>query len=104
MPVPPKGVDRWSGFEGEALENRREAAFGNVVAPMARAGDLMLYKAIAGRPRDRDDLEALLTLHRVDLRHVRQRIVALAELAESPEMVQVFDAAALRALGHKTAR
>lgn len=57
---------------------------------------------IAGRPRDLDDLEALLALHRVDRTRVRQRIAELAELAEAPEIVTAFDAATRRADGSGT--
>jgi hypothetical protein len=86
----PTGVDldvslAWSAFEHEALARCTDARFGTVQAPMARPEDLVIYKAVAGRPRDLDDVEALLLLHRnIDLARVRRRVTELAALAEAP--------------------
>jgi hypothetical protein len=94
----PTGVDldvslAWSSFEHEALEARAPAHFGVVVAPMSSAEDLVVYKAIAARPKDLDDAEALLSLHpSIDRGRVRARVVELASLAEAPELVSVLDA------------
>jgi hypothetical protein len=64
----PTGVDldvsfAWSAFEQEALVAATPCAFGRVVAPMATPDDLVVFKAIAGRPKDAEDAEALLVLH-----------------------------------------
>jgi hypothetical protein len=47
-------------FELEALESRQEVRFGRVLAPMARPEDLVIFKALAGRPKDIDDATTLL--------------------------------------------
>ena len=54
---------------------------------MARAEDLVIFKAIAGRPKDMDDAEALLLLHPdIDVDRVRRVVRVLAELAELAEL------------------
>ena len=42
---------------------REKTQFGGVRAPMSVPEDLVVFKAIAGRPKDIDDAEALLVLH-----------------------------------------
>jgi hypothetical protein len=64
----PSGVDidlslAWSLFESEALDSREQARFGRVSVPTARAEDLVIYKQIASRPRDLQDVETLLALY-----------------------------------------
>lgn len=55
---------------------------------MARAEDLIVFKAIAGRGKDIDDAIALLVLYpKLDLERVRARVRVLAELADAPELV-----------------
>ena len=91
----------WTAFERDALAARADTRYGAVSAPMARVEDLLVFKAIAGRSRDIDDAVTLLTLYpEVGLDTVRGRVVALAELAEAPELLLGIDAIelALRSL------
>jgi hypothetical protein len=54
---------------------------------MARTEDLIIFKAMAGRPRDVEDASALLLLHGdVDLTRVRRHLHDLATLADEPEI------------------
>jgi hypothetical protein len=78
----------WSGFEQEALEQREIESYGRVRLPFATVADLLVFKAVAGRPRDLADVLSLLSLHRgVDLARVRDRVAVLSELADEPALV-----------------
>jgi hypothetical protein len=88
----PSGVDfdisfAWTEFEHEAIAAATVAAFGSVEAPMARPEDLIVFKAIAGRGKDMDDVAALLALYpQLDLTRVRARVRELAGHADTPEL------------------
>ena len=60
---------------------------------MAQAEDLIVFKAIAGRPKDVQDATTLLVLHSaIDHSRVRRRVSQLAALAEDPAPVNVLEA------------
>ncbi|MEZ4363193.1 MAG: nucleotidyltransferase [Kofleriaceae bacterium] len=88
----PSGVDfdvsfAWTEFEHEAITSATTAKFGAVKAPMARPEDLIVFKAIAGRGKDNDDVTALLTLYpEIDLMRVRAWVRELTAMADAPEM------------------
>lgn len=85
-------------FELEALACRQLVRFGRARAPMARPEDLVIFKALAGRPKDIDDATALLLLHRdIDLARVRERVAELAMLGEAPELIDGLEAVIARA-------
>lgn len=88
-------------FERDALARATPVDFGGVVVPMATAEDLVIYKAVAWRDRDRADIERLLILHgrEIDLDRVRDLVRRFAEAIEDPDRVQAFDEIAARALG-----
>ena len=84
-------------FELEALASRKLVRFGRARAPMARPEDLVIFKALAGRPKDIDDATALLILHRdIDVARVRDRVAELAMLAEAPELIDGLEAVIAR--------
>ncbi|MDX2014142.1 MAG: nucleotidyltransferase [Myxococcaceae bacterium] len=93
----PTGVDLdlsfgWTSFEVEALQHRASLAFGRVRAPMATPEDLIVLKAMAGRPKDIDDAAALLTLHpNIRLSRIRARLDELSSLANAPEASQSLE-------------
>jgi hypothetical protein len=108
----PTGVDldvslAWTTFEQEALAARENARYGRVAVPMARPEDLVIYKAMARRPKDVEDAQALLSMHRdIDLRRVRRRLRQLAALADEPEIergLEALIASARRARARGTA-
>jgi hypothetical protein len=82
--------------------------------PVASAADLVVYKAIASRERDRSDIERLLELHgqTMNLDRVRQTVRELAEALERPELVSELELLVTRSgvsrprgpLGKKRAR
>jgi hypothetical protein len=77
----------WTSFEHEALAARAATRYGKVSVPMARVDDLIVFKAIAGRPRDIDDAVTLLALYpNVDMTRVRAHVRTLARAAEAPEL------------------
>lgn len=95
----PTGVEldvsmAWTNFEQEALATCSVAAFGKARAPMAQAEDLIVFKAIAGRPKDIQDMTTLLVLYpAIDRARVRHRVSQLAALAEDAAPLNVLEAA-----------
>lgn len=95
----PTGVDfdvsmAWTNFEHAAIAASSIVEFGTVQAPMASAEDLIVFKAIAGRPKDIEDATALLVLYpKLDRKRLRSRVRQLAALAEEPELVRGLDEA-----------
>jgi hypothetical protein len=100
----------WTEFEHEAIAAATIATFGTVKAPMARPEDLVVFKAIAGRGKDMDDVAALLALYpNLDLARVRTRVRELAALADAPELTRGLDSvikssAATRGVSPKLAK
>ena len=83
----------WSAFEHDALATSTLASFGRVRVPMCTPESLLVFKAIAGRPKDTEDAEALLALYPdIDRARARARVAELAALAEVPEILVAFDA------------
>jgi predicted nucleotidyltransferase len=62
--------------------------------PIARAEDLVIYKAIAFRPQDQQDIERLVTLHGdgMDFARVRRIVGQFAEALDEPERSVHFEA------------
>jgi hypothetical protein len=89
----PSGVDLdvslgWTEFEREAIASSTRAAYGRASYPMARAEDLVVFKALAARPKDIDDAAALILMNpSMDLDRVRGRVMGLAEIAEEPALI-----------------
>ena len=88
-------------FERLALERADLIDFGGVSVPAATAEDLIIYKSVAWRDRDRSDVERLLTLHRasIDLGRIRALVREFATALDEPERVDQFEALVRRALG-----
>lgn len=93
----PTGVDldvslAWSAFEHDAIAAGTLTQFGRVVAPMSTPEDLVVFKAIAARPKDVEDSEALLLLHpEMDRGRIRRCVADLAAMVEAPELVDALD-------------
>jgi len=90
-----RGVRRFTtdidvAVRGDAVS--AEALLHRVRAPMCTAESLVVFKAIAGRPKDTEDAEALLVLYPdIDRSRVRSRVAELAALAEAAEMLDGLD-------------
>jgi hypothetical protein len=94
----PTGVEidvsmAWTDFEHEALAAGSVTKFGTANVPMAQAEDLIVFKAIAGRPKDVQDATTLLVLYSaIDRSRVRRRVSQLAALADDLAPVNVLEA------------
>jgi predicted nucleotidyltransferase len=84
----------WLPFERDALGRAETISIGGVDIPVATAQDLIVYKTIAWRDRDRHDIEALLRLHRseVDLDYIRAIVIEFAQAIDEPERIAGLDA------------
>lgn len=94
----PSGVDidislAWLPFELEAIAAADRIELGGILVRVARPEDLIIYKAVAFRPQDQQDIERLLTLHGkgVDLHRIRRIIGEFAQAIDEPERVAAFD-------------
>jgi hypothetical protein len=65
-------------FELEALAAARDESLAGVRIAVIQAEDLIIFKAVAWRPVDQQDVERLLTLHgdRLDLERIRNHVKA----------------------------
>jgi predicted nucleotidyltransferase len=90
----------WLPFERVALERAEPVDFGGVTIRVATAEDLVIYKAVAWRDRDRADVERLLVRHgrEMDLKRLRAAVRQFAEALEEPERVEAFERLLHRAL------
>jgi hypothetical protein len=90
----------WLPFEREAIERAEEIDLGGVRLPVAAADDLIVYKTVAWRDRDRADVERLLRLHgaTLDLARIRGLVAEFAEAIEEPGRIQEFEQLVRRAL------
>lgn len=88
-------------FEREALSRASTVDFGALTIPVAQAEDLVVYKAVAWRDRDKEDIERLLLLHggEIDLGRVRDLVRHFAEALGEPERLEGFETLVRRALG-----
>jgi len=71
-----------------------------IPVPVARAEDLVIYKCVAWRPQDQQDVERLLTLHgrRMDLVRVTRIVAELAAAMDEPERLAALEQVIRRAL------
>lgn len=83
----------WLPFEADAMRSAERIRLGAVELPVALATDLVVYKAVAWRDRDRSDIERLLRLHRnsIDLERIRDLVRQFAEALDEPERVTAFE-------------
>jgi hypothetical protein len=91
----------WLPFELQSIAAAERIDIGGVSIPIVRAEDLIIYKAVAFRPQDQQDIERLLTLHgkNVDLNRIRRIIGEFSEAIEEPERLPAFDRIMKQVLG-----
>lgn len=80
-------------FEREAIESAQEVQFQDVTLPLPRPEDLVIMKAVAHRPRDAADVQAVLEAHpRLDRDRVRGVVGEFAQAIETPELLEDLEA------------
>ena len=91
----------WLPFERRALDRAEPIDFGGVTIRVATAEDLVIYKAVAWRDRDRTDIERLLTRHgdMINIERVREVVREFAIALDDPARVNELDAVIARARG-----
>jgi predicted nucleotidyltransferase len=77
----------WLPFEEEAIQFSQIADYSGIPIRVPRPEDLVIYKLVAGRPQDIDDVEKLLALykHKLDLDQIRTWIQQFSEVLEGPD-------------------
>lgn len=91
----------WRPFELDALAAAEDLLLGSVEATVARAEDLVIYRALTFRTDDRRDIERLAMLHgkSMDLGRVRRTVAELALSEGAPERAAELERALERGLG-----
>jgi len=80
-------------FENELVARATRVEVAGISVRVATAQDLIVMKAVAGRPRDLADIEGLLdTEPDLDLDRLRRQVRAFADLLEQPEIASNLDA------------
>jgi hypothetical protein len=100
----PSGVEvdlsiAWLPFEIDALAAAERLEIAGVPVPVARAEDLIVYKAVAFRPQDQQDIERLLVLYgrTIDLRRIRRLVAEFAAALDEPERLDALEQIVRRA-------
>lgn len=88
----------WLPFEQEAIARAEILQLGSTTLPVALAEDLVIYKAVAGRARDRADLERLLLRHgdEIDYERVRRVLGQFADALDDATPVEMLEDALAR--------
>lgn len=83
----------WLPFEEEALARADLLDVGPARVPVATTEDLVIYKAVAWRDRDRGDIERLARLRgpEIDRRRVLRIVAEFAEILGEPERTDEVD-------------
>ncbi len=93
-------------FEKEAIAQASWVELGGIHLPLPLPEDLIIMKAVAHRPRDREDIAAILTAHpKLNLRRVRRWVGEFAEALAMPDLLADLEGLlSQRRKGHKSKR
>lgn len=94
----PSGVDldvslAWLPFELEAIGRSETLDYAGVTIRIPRPDDLVIYKMVAARSRDLDDVERLLLRHgpSLDLRRIVATVREFADALEDPGRLDALE-------------
>ncbi len=80
-------------FEKEAITRAEWVELDGVRIPLPLPEDLIIMKAVAHRPQDREDIAAILMAHpRLNLRRVRRWVREFSAVLEMPEILNDLEA------------
>ena len=81
------------GLEEEFLQRARKLNLGGVVVPVISPEDLIVTKILAGRPKDIEDVRAILRarLKKLDLRRIRGFLRLLEDAVGQTDLKQSFE-------------
>ena len=89
-------------FEREAISRGLRLDIGGLKLPLPRAEDLIVMKAVAHRPRDLVDIEAVLDAHpRLDLRRIRRWVREFSAALDMPDILKDLENILRRRRGRK---
>ncbi|MCK6480766.1 MAG: hypothetical protein L6R43_11660 [Planctomycetes bacterium] len=84
-------------FERAAVKRRVRRRFGSVTVPLPRPEDLLVMKAVAGRPRDLADIASLVaSTPGLGVGEARRAVTSFAGAMEEPGLLVDFDEAVRR--------
>ena len=83
----------WLPFELDAIGRSEVIDYAGVAIRVPRPDDLVIYKLVAARPRDLDDVERLLLLHgaSLDLPRIVATVREFADVLEDPGRVDALE-------------
>jgi len=80
-------------FEKEAVTRATWVELGGVRVPLPLPEDMIVMKVVAHRPRDLDDIEAILAAHpKLNLRRVRRWVREFSAALKMPEILNDLEA------------
>jgi len=79
-------------FEREMIGRSRSADLGGLKVRLPTPEDLIIMKAVAHRPKDLQDIRAILESHpKPDKKYIRSHVRQFAEALEMPELLKDLD-------------
>jgi predicted nucleotidyltransferase len=79
-------------FEEETIRRARRVPVGRLTVPVATPEDLVILKAIAGRPQDIADISGLLAVNPdLDRGRARAHTKMFSEVLEAPEILETLE-------------
>lgn len=80
------------GLEERFFDRVREHRIEGVVVPVASAEDIVVMKVLAGRPKDMDDVRAVLAANvRIDVGLIRATLGELETILDQADLLPAFD-------------